>query len=515
MTRIVVLCLILYSITYAQVENWIYKFNGQYFGHDHANSMTFGNNGYVYIAGSSKNTSWDDDFTVISLNLDGSERWVYTNHISGSTSTVAHDLTQGLDGNIYALGKCHCPGYFSDLLIVCLDDDGYQQWTYQSDSATSTWSDVSKIIYGNDGNLYAVGASNGYHNLGTFTIFCLDTNGTEQWIFRYDNNSENLGWAEAIIYGPDSNIYVCGRCTDLQSDDDLLVLCLDNDGALQWDYRYNGPSDKCDRAFCIEYGPDGNLYIAGFSDAMNPPYHSDAIVISLTTDGGERWCYRYNGPANLWDAAWDLDVGPNGNIYVCGITFTGLIYYEDAMLICLDQFGNEKWIYTYDGHAPRNNDHVLFVNYGLDDNLYIGGNSDQWVHTGNSEWLAISVDTNGVEQWVYPYHGTDINGDKIRALEYGVDEQVILTGYSSDSITHRDITVVSLNPITMIKEEEKDLQDVRKYCTFLTSSLHLPEDRSYKIFDITGRQIRTLDPAPGIYFIEVDGEIQQKVIKIR
>jgi hypothetical protein len=43
----------------------------------------------------------------------------------------------------------------------------------------------------------------------------------------------------------------------------------------------------------------------------------------------------------------------------------------------------------------------------------------------------------------------------------------------------------------------------------------MSEDKSYKIFDITGRQIHTLNPAPGIYFIEVDGEIRQKVVKVR
>jgi hypothetical protein len=37
----------------------------------------------------------------------------------------------------------------------------------------------------------------------------------------------------------------------------------------------------------------------------------------------------------------------------------------------------------------------------------------------------------------------------------------------------------------------------------------------YRIYDIAGRLIHTHNPAPGIYFIEVDGKIRQKVIKIR
>jgi len=36
----------------------------------------------------------------------------------------------------------------------------------------------------------------------------------------------------------------------------------------------------------------------------------------------------------------------------------------------------------------------------------------------------------------------------------------------------------------------------------------------YRIYDINGRQIHTIDPAPGVYFLEVEGKILQKIIKI-
>jgi hypothetical protein len=42
-----------------------------------------------------------------------------------------------------------------------------------------------------------------------------------------------------------------------------------------------------------------------------------------------------------------------------------------------------------------------------------------------------------------------------------------------------------------------------------------PEGYDCQLFDITGRQIHTLNPAPGIYFIEIDGVISHKVIKIK
>jgi hypothetical protein len=67
--------------------------------------------------------------------------------------------------------------------------------------------------------------------------------------------------------------------------------------------------------------------------------------------------------------------------------------------------------------------------------------------------------------------------------------------------------------------EQSFIQPVHTYtpnsATIFCGPLRMPSGKDCKIFDITGRQIHTLNPAPGIYFIEVDGEIRQKVIKIK
>lgn len=51
--------------------------------------------------------------------------------------------------------------------------------------------------------------------------------------------------------------------------------------------------------------------------------------------------------------------------------------------------------------------------------------------------------------------------------------------------------------------------------TIFSGPLQLPEDKNCSIFDITGRLIMPDCMKPGIYFIEVGGEIKQKVVKIR
>ncbi|MGB3478376.1 MAG: right-handed parallel beta-helix repeat-containing protein [bacterium] len=51
--------------------------------------------------------------------------------------------------------------------------------------------------------------------------------------------------------------------------------------------------------------------------------------------------------------------------------------------------------------------------------------------------------------------------------------------------------------------------------TISCGPLLLPVDKSCRVFDITGRVILPDKIKPGIYFIEVDGKVTQKVIKIR
>ena len=62
---------------------------------------------------------------------------------------------------------------------------------------------------------------------------------------------------------------------------------------------------------------------------------------------------------------------------------------------------------------------------------------------------------------------------------------------------------------------QKPIKKTMPMATIVSGPLQMPKHGIYKIYDITGRQVHNLNPAPGIYFIEIDDQIIQKVIKIR
>ena len=51
--------------------------------------------------------------------------------------------------------------------------------------------------------------------------------------------------------------------------------------------------------------------------------------------------------------------------------------------------------------------------------------------------------------------------------------------------------------------------------TIFSGPLRLPKGKNYRVFDITGRVVAPDKISPGIYFIEIDGRISEKVVKIR
>jgi len=51
--------------------------------------------------------------------------------------------------------------------------------------------------------------------------------------------------------------------------------------------------------------------------------------------------------------------------------------------------------------------------------------------------------------------------------------------------------------------------------TVFAGPIRLPQDKTYKIFDVTGREVKTLNPTPGVYFIEINKKVKQKIIKVR
>jgi len=108
-----------------------------------------------------------------------------------------------------------------------------------------------------------------------------------------------------------------------------------------------------------------------------------------------------------------------------------------------------------------------------------------------------------------------LNEDEI-VIESPAAGQTLITGFSGGTGSAYDFGTIKYSGMPGIKSYvAKDLRSTYSGPTIVSGPLRLPEGRNCKVFDITGREVHTLDPIAGIYFVEIDGGISQKIIKIR
>lgn len=66
-----------------------------------------------------------------------------------------------------------------------------------------------------------------------------------------------------------------------------------------------------------------------------------------------------------------------------------------------------------------------------------------------------------------------------------------------------------------IKERNANAVNKRTSASIISGKLILPKDSHCKVYDISGREIRFKQMQAGVYFLEIDGVIRRKIIKVR
>jgi hypothetical protein len=145
------------------------------------------------------------------------------------------------------------------------------------------------------------------------------------------------------------------------------------------------------------------------------------------------------------------------------------------------------------------------VSYGAEQELVLTA-YDQW-HV----WR--NVGDNQYE-WIYSYAfgvGHGLWGNTSVANVDGEPGDEIITGsqYTGWLYIFKDVNF-GVEDEMALPIRNKDFG-----ATIFTGPLLLPEGKNCKVFDITGRLVMPDKIKPGIYFIETDGAITRKVIKVR
>ncbi len=181
---------------------WEYWYNGLQNAEDHARALTYGIDGNIYAAGYSTDSNYVQNVLVISLTTSGDTNWTYHYSGNGVFDQRAEDIICGPDGNLYIAGYISDAVTHYDFTVISLDTLGAERWVFTYDA--SGWYDIAyALVYGDDGNIYAAGET----ATGIPVVISLTPDGDTNWIYTAAAGGVTCE-ATCIAYGADDNIYI-------------------------------------------------------------------------------------------------------------------------------------------------------------------------------------------------------------------------------------------------------------------------------------------------------------------
>jgi len=266
--------------------------------------------------------------------------------------------------------------------------EGGNYWaeTYGGESYDTPWG----VAMAPDGDIIAAGYTEKLGTNGDVWVLRFDGNGTLKWQKTYGSSE----WDEAIAtaVAPNGDAIVAGYTASFGGEvHHAWLLRLGPDGNVRWQRMYG--NEYTHIASAVAVAPDGDIVIAGYTNAPTHGGPGDVWVARLDPDGNIRWQITY-GRKYEEDAS-AVAIAPNGDAVVVGLveTDTGD---HDLLVLRLDSEGNLRWARPYGGDDI---DEGLSVTTTPDDEILVGGVTESFRDGDLDEALVLKLDGNGSVEW--------------------------------------------------------------------------------------------------------------------
>lgn len=309
------------------------------------------------------------------------------------------------------------------------------EWITGYQGAGNIGSNIGKgICIGPDDRIFATGqvaaTTLGYSNI---PVVALHPTGLIDWVYEYDGGNFDMGYA--IIADTNGNIYVTGESDSPTGDYRFTVFSVNSVGEFRWDYHVTMPNPSA--GFDIIIAPDGHIYVAGVYNMGSPQqgFPGNAYLVSLTTDGVERWTHIFDSPDNEAGSFKALTADADSNIYAVGRAD------KKYLIFSITNDGVPRWTEMHSGSATgmwRDNEANDII-VGSDGNIYVTGKFDEVDHS--RVFMTMSFTSNGTFRWEHMHAGSSGHADVAWAITEGPDESIYVAGKGVEAGTG-DVWVV-------------------------------------------------------------------------
>ena len=260
------------------------------------------------------------------------------------------------------------------------------------------------------------------------------------WAKTYGGSEFDISGRNSIQQTTDGGYIVVGRTISFGAgDEDVLVLKLDENGIVEWQKTYGGPEK--DRGRSIEQTSDGGYIVAGWTFSFGA-LDGDIFVIKLDENGIVEWQKTYGGPS--FEESDIILQTPDGGYIVGEETFSFGAGGRDAWLFKLDENGNMEWQKTYDGSRF---DEFSSIQLTPDGGYVFAGETQSFgVGSGanvENMWV-VKLDEDGNMEWQKTYGGP--GQDEAETIQLTNDGGYIVAGHTeSFGAGDKDIWILKLD----------------------------------------------------------------------
>jgi len=427
---------------------------------------------------------------------------MWTRTFGGVRDEMGYSVKQTSDGGYIIAGWTESfAARESDVYLIKTDVDGFAIWekTYGGMARDVAWSvqqtaDGGYIIAG---YTYSFGSGD-----GDVYVIRTDSSGDTLWTRIYGGTSHDGG--QSVQITADGGFIIAGSTLSFGiGQEDVYLVKTDSLGNVMWEKTYGDtlPDYGCSVA---KTSDDGYIIAGTLSLTAGG---RDVYLVKTDIDGDTLWTRTYGGIRDEW--AGNVQQTADLGYIIVGFTLSFGADYGDYYLVKTDADGDTIWTKTYGGEISE---WGYSVQQNVDSSYVIAGWSDSY---GSCYVYFIKVDAFGDTVWTRTYGGIGVDAgfDMQKTADGGY---IIVGSTTSFGAGAEDVYLIKISPEHGIDEERVETAKCRHFgATIISGSLSLPKNKKCKVYDITGRIVSPNNMRSGIYFVEIDGKITRKVVKVR
>ncbi len=429
------------------------------------------------------------------------EKWFGGTNLDLGTSVV-----QTTDSGYIATGYTSSYGAGSyDVYLIKTDANGDTVWTKTFGGSGYDWG--MSIVQTTDLGYIATGYTDSY-GAGYFDVYLIktDANGDTLWTKIFGGTGYEYG--TSVVPTTDLG-YIISGSTDSYGAGyyDVYLIKTDSNGNTVWTRTFGGSNN--DLGTSVAQTTDNGYIITGSTYSYGAGMN-DVYLIKTDANGDTVWTRTFGGSGSDWSTS---VARTNDGYIITGSTYSMGAGSTDVYLIKTDTNGDTVWTRTFGG---SDNDRGYSVVQTADLGYVVTGYTASY-GAGDDDVYLIKTDANGDTVWTRTFGG--IHDDRGYSVALTNDGGYVIAGWTkSYGAGSYDVYLIKTDSLGNVGVEEEGVASVKNSCpaaTIFSGPLHLPADTRCRIFDIAGRIVEPDKIRPGVYFVEVDGTISQKIVKVR